>query len=176
MRSFAVAAVALILAAPAAAQTAPPPPPACDSAEHRQFDFWLGDWDVYRTDTNQLVAHSLIEKLYAGCAVRENWLPVGGTGGGSLNSWRPAEKRWRQTWTGSGNNWNEYAGGIEGGVMVLTGKSVSAAGAVTPVRMTYEAKADGSVVQTGYQSADGGKGWSLTYQYAYRRAAGSSGR
>jgi hypothetical protein len=40
--------------------------------------------------------------------------------------------------------------------------------------MTYERKPDGSVVQTGYQSADGGKTWSLTYQYAYRSAAPSS--
>ena len=174
MRGFAVAALAVTLTASATAQTAPPPP-ACATPEHRQFDFWLGQWDVFRTDTDQLVAHSLIEKLYAGCAVRENWMPIGGTGGGSLNSWRPAEKRWLQTWTDSGNNWNEYAGGIEGGMMVLAGKSVSVAGKATPVRMTYEAKPDGSVVQTGYQSADGGKTWWLTYQYAYRRA-GSSAR
>jgi hypothetical protein len=174
MRRFAVAALAITLAAPAVAQTTPPTP-ACATPEHKQFDFWLGQWDVYRTDTDQLVAHSLIEKLYAGCAVRENWMPVGGTGGGSLNSWRPADETWLQTWTDSGNNWNEYAGGIAGGMMVLTGKSVNAAGKATPVRMTYEAKPDGSVVQTGYQSADGGKTWALTYQYAYRRA-GSSAR
>ena len=174
MRRFAVAALAITLAAPAVAQTTPPPP-ACATPEHEQFDFWLGQWDVYRTDTDQLVAHSLIEKLYAGCAVRENWMPLGGTGGGSLNAWRPADKKWLQTWTDSGNNWNEYAGGITGGMMVLTGKSVNAAGKATPVRMTYEAKPDGSVVQTGYQSADGGKSWLLTYQYAYRRA-GSSAR
>lgn len=174
MRTFAIA-LAVTVAAPAAAQTSPPPPPACATPEHQQFDFWLGQWDVYRTDTDQLIAHSLVEKLYAGCAVRENWLPVGGTGGGSLNSWRPAEKKWLQTWTDSGNNWNEYAGGIEGDMMVLTGKSVNAAGKAVAVRMTYEAKADGSVVQTGYQSAVGGNSWSLTYQYAYRRA-GSSAR
>ena len=175
MRGIAVAAFAAMLTASAAAQSPPMPPPACATPEHNQFDFWLGQWDVYRTDTDQLVAHSLIEKLYAGCAVRENWMPLGGTGGGSLNAWRPADKKWLQTWTDSGNNWNEYAGGITGGMMVLTGKSVNAAGKAVPVRMTYEARADGSVVQTGYQSADGGKTWALTYQYAYRRA-GSSAR
>jgi hypothetical protein len=169
-----VAALTLMIATAAAGQTSAPPPPACETPEHRQFDFWVGQWDVYRTDTDQLVAHSLIEKLYGGCAVRENWMPVGGTGGGSLNSWRPAEKKWRQTWTDSGNNWNEYVGGFEDGLMVLTGTSTKAAGTKVPARMTYEAKPDGSVVQTGYQSADGGKTWSLTYQYAYRPAGGSS--
>ena len=169
-----IALLGLLAVAAQGAVSAAAPPPQCQSAEHRQFDFWVGQWDVYRTDTDQLVAHSRIEKLYGGCAVRENWMPIGGTGGGSLNSWRPAERKWRQTWTDSGNNWNEYAGGMEGGVMVLTGSSSKAGGAATPVRMSYEAKSDGSVVQTGYQSADGGKTWSLTYQYAYRPAASPS--
>lgn len=165
----------LVLAAQVGGSSSGLPPPAnCDTAEHRQFDFWVGKWDVYRPDTNQLVAHSLIEKLYAGCAVRENWMPIGGTGGGSLNSWRASEKQWRQTWTDSGNNWTEYVGGIEGGLMILTGSSMKAAGTSAPVRMTYEAKSDGSVVQTGYQSVDGGRTWSLTYQFVYRPAGSPS--
>jgi hypothetical protein len=166
-------AAALLMSAAASAQPTAAKP-ACDTPQHRQFDFWVGKWDVYRTDTDQLVAHSLIEKLYGGCAVRENWMPIGGTGGGSLNSWRPGEEKWRQTWTDSGNNWNEYAGGLEGGFMVLTGTTTNAAESTKPVRMTYEAKPDGSVVQTGYQSNDGGKSWSLQYQYAYRPAGSSS--
>ena len=153
---------------------APPPPASCDTAEHKQFDFWVGKWDVYRPDTGQLVAHSLVEKLYGGCAVRENWMPIGGTGGGSLNSWRPSESKWRQTWTDSGNNWNEYAGGMDGLLMVLTGSSMKAGGGAAPVRMTYEAKPDGSVVQTGYQSGDDGKSWSLAYQFIYRPASSPS--
>jgi len=157
-----------------ALQAATPASPACDTPDHKQFDFWVGNWDVYRTDTDQLVAHSLIEKLYGGCAVRESWMPIGGTGGGSLNSWRPAEKKWRQAWTDSGNNWNEYVGGLKVGVMVLTGTSAKAAGTAVPIRMTYEAKSDGSVIQTGYQSSDGGKSWSLQYQYAYRPAGAPS--
>src|ERR1700748_2606122 len=100
--------LASCLATAAAAQTAPPapaapatPPPACTAPEFRQFDFWVGHWDVYPTGTDQLVAHSLIENLYAGCAIRENWMPLAGQGGpgGSLNVYRPAEHRWRQTWT-----------------------------------------------------------------------------
>ena len=166
----------LVLAAQGGGQSAaqPPPPASCDTTEHRQFDFWVGRWKVYRSDTNQLVAHSLIEKLYGGCAVRENWMPIGGTGGGSINSWRPSERKWHQTWTDSGNNWNEYVGGMDGGLMVLTGTSAKAGGSAVSVRMTYEAKRDGSVVQTGYQSQDGGKNWALTYQFLYRPDDASS--
>ena len=64
---------ALFVASTASAQAAPaPPPPACTAPEHRQFDFWVGYWDVYPTGKEKLVAHSLIEKLYAGCTIREN--------------------------------------------------------------------------------------------------------
>ena len=87
--------LALPLLAVIAGQTAPlpqpAPPPACAAPEHRQFDFWIGRWDVYPTGKDALVAHSLIEKLYAGCTVRENWMPLKGSGGGSLNMYDPAD-------------------------------------------------------------------------------------
>jgi hypothetical protein len=165
----------LILALAAQTAPAPPsgPPPAtlCHTAQHGQFDFWVGQWDVYRADTNQLVAHSLIEKLYGGCAVRENWMPLGGTGGGSLNSYRPASKQWEQYWTDSGNNLNVYIGGLQDSKMVLTGVSHSANGADSPARMVYEKLPDGSVTQTGYTSSDSGKTWQLSYKLVYRHAA-----
>lgn len=154
---------------PAAPTNQPPPPNLCDTPDHHQFDFWVGKWDVYRADTNQLVAHSLIEKLYAGCAVRENWMPLQGTGGGSLNAYRPRSHDWRQVWTDSANSLNEYAGRRTGKMMVLTGTASSTTGDVTRVRTTYQRLADGSVVQSGFGSADG-KRWALRYRFVYRRA------
>jgi hypothetical protein len=35
--------IALAADAPA---TPPPPPPSCSTAEYRQLDFWVGDWDA----------------------------------------------------------------------------------------------------------------------------------
>ena len=87
MTRLLVAGLLAAFAAPALAQTPQAaPPPACQEAERGQFDFWVGDWDVYPTGADKLVAHSTIEKLYGGCAVRENWKPLKGTGGGSLNA------------------------------------------------------------------------------------------
>ncbi|HET9353099.1 MAG TPA: hypothetical protein VFO32_03805, partial [Sphingomicrobium sp.] len=51
------------------ASSPPPPPPACTGPEHRQFDFWVGEWTVTQTGKPDVVASSLIEKLYGGCAV-----------------------------------------------------------------------------------------------------------
>jgi hypothetical protein len=171
------------LAAPLAAQapstpTPPPAPPApprpaCTAPEFRQFDFWVGRWDVYPTGTQQLVAHSLIENLYAGCAIRENWMPLPGGqdgDGGSLNVYRPAEHRWRQTWTDSGNSLVDFYGGIEDGKMVLTGTRPGVNGAEFLVRIEYSRNPDGSVRQVGTRSADHGQTWQPRYDFTYRQA------
>ncbi|HEY5713114.1 MAG TPA: hypothetical protein VIT38_14565 [Allosphingosinicella sp.] len=175
-------ALACGLAAPAFGQSAPatptpvappaPPPPACAAPEHRQFDFWVGRWDVYPTGTQRLVAHSLIERLYRDCGIRENWMPLRGWGGGSLNSYRPAERRWRQLWMDSQNSWLEFSGGMEGEAMVLTAPSTGANGAPALVRMTYTHAADGSVRQQVTQSTDNGTTWQPQYDFTYVRAAG----
>jgi hypothetical protein len=74
----------------------------CVGAGYRQFDFWVGSWDVYPTGQSQLVAHSLIESVYNGCGVRENWMPLKTeNSGGSLNIYIPAKNLWRQTWIDS---------------------------------------------------------------------------
>lgn len=159
-----LAAAALAIAAtPALAQTAPAAP--CQEPERRQFDFWVGNWDVYPTGQETLVARSTIEKLYGGCAVRENWKPLKGTGGGSLNAWRPDEKGWRQTWLDSSGAWAEFRGGWNGTAIVIQGDWSG-----TLTRMTYTPGADGSVRQFGETSADKGLTWKPGFDLTYRRA------
>lgn len=164
-----------LVAAAAAAQTPPAPPPAapppgCTSAEHRQFDFWVGRWDVYRTGTDRLAGHSLIESLYNGCAIRENWMPLRGGNGGSLNSWLPSERKWRQTWVDSANSYAVFEGAYEDGAMVLTGVWPGAAGpGTTPlIRIRWTRAADGSVRQLGEQSTDQGRTWAPNFDFTYR--------
>ena len=86
--------IASLLLAQAATAQAATPPPGCTGEEHAALDFWVGEWDVYPNGRDTLVAHSRIEKLYNGCAIRENWMPLRGAGGGSLTGW----------WQGSGPN------------------------------------------------------------------------
>ncbi|WGM38465.1 hypothetical protein [Caulobacter sp. NIBR1757] len=163
-KSLLAAAALAIAATPALAQTAPAQAP-CQEPERRQFDFWVGEWDVYPTGQDVLVARSTIEKLYGGCAVRENWKPLKGTGGGSLNAWRPDEKGWRQTWLDSSGAWAEFRGGWTGSAIVIQGDW---AGTLT--RMTYTPGADGTVRQFGETSADKGATWKTSFDLTYRRA------
>ncbi|MGE0179140.1 MAG: hypothetical protein AB7O91_04900 [Sphingomonas sp.] len=178
MKHRALAASLLLLGAGAArAQTPPaqpaPRPPACATPEHRQFDFWIGYWDVYPANSERMIAHSLIERRYAGCAIRENWLPLGREGGGSFSGWRSGERRWRQTWVDSGGAWVEFQGGMQGDAMVLTGEwaGVNGPGTTALVRMTYTRQEGGVVRQLGEASTDGGATWGPAWDYYYRPSA-----
>ena len=167
MRHFAL--LAALLAGSAAAQ---PPQPAspCASADHEALDFWVGRWDVYKTGTDTKVADSLIERLYGGCAIRENWMPSSGTPGGSLSSWDPEARAWRQTWVDSSGATVHFKGGMQGQAMVMTGwwKDVLGPGKSAELRMTYERLPGGAVRQHGETTADKGKSWQPSFDFTYR--------
>ena len=42
-----------------------------EDAVYRQFDFWLGDWDVYKTGTKDILGYSKIESIVDGFAIKE---------------------------------------------------------------------------------------------------------
>jgi hypothetical protein len=168
-----MALTSLMLATAAFAQTPPATPaPACTGPEHRQFDFWVGYWDVYPTGKDRPVAHSLIEKLYAGCTIRENWMPLNSNTGGSLNMYDPADKKWHQTWQDSQNSRVEFEGALVGKAMVMTGNWSGGGpkGEDALTRMSYTPDADGSVRQFGEQSTDGGKSWAPAFDFTYRKS------
>jgi hypothetical protein len=173
MKRFVLTLAALSVPQMAFAQTAasPPAPPPCSGPEFDQFDFWVGDWDVYPNGANQLLAHSKIEKLYSNCAVRENWMPLKGGQGGSLNSYEPTAKKWHQVWIGSQPGRVEFSGGFTGDKMVLTGtwRNVNGPGKDGLIRMTYSKNADGSVRQHGEQSLDHGLTWTNSFDFIYRK-------
>lgn len=143
----------------------------CAAEEFSQFNFWVGDWNVYPNGSNILVAHSKIEKQYNNCSIRENWMPLKGGDGGSLNSYDPVTKLWQQTWHGSQPGKVEFTGGLTNGTMVLTGywHNVIGPGQHALVRMTYSKNADGSVRQYGEQSIDHGLTWTNSFDFIYRK-------
>ena len=162
---------AMLMAASALAQK--PPANACAQPQRAQLDFWVGSWDVYPTGMTKLVAHSRIEKLYAGCAIRENWMPLGGTGGGSLSAWNPKTGKWHQTWVDSSGATVQFEGGLIGDTMTIVGEwpNVIGPGKDGMVRMNYRRNSEGSVRQWGEVTQDGGKSWSPSFDFTYKPSA-----
>lgn len=142
----------------------------CAAAEHAAFDFWIGEWDVFPNGKDTQVARSLVEKLYDGCAIRENWMPFMGQGGGSLSGYDPATGTWAQTWIGSAPGPVYFSGGRVADAMVLTGRwrGSGPKGEDGLTRMTYTRQGDGAVRQHGEFSADHGLTWQTSFDLIYR--------
>src|ERR1044072_7441350 len=58
---------------------------ACDASEHRQFDFWLGEWNV-RTPDGKLAGVNDIRREYNGCVLHERYSTARGYSGESLGN------------------------------------------------------------------------------------------
>ncbi len=137
----------------------------CNSTEHRQFDFWLGDWEV--TDTaGAVVGTNLITSVASGCGVLESWRSAAnGNEGSSLNWYDAQTGRWHQRWVGLGF-YLKLEGGIEDGNMVLTGTRQTAEGEVID-RITWIPSDGGRVRQLWELSADHGKTWQVLFDGMY---------
>ena len=169
-----LASIALILAQTTAAEApaVPPAPPSCEGEDFKAFDFWVGEWDVYPNadGSPDKVADSSIEKVSAGCAIRETWMPLQGRSGTSLSAYDPATEGWHQLWVGGQPGRVFFDGGAVEGRMILTGQWGKAQdGTPLLVRMTYSLRDDGSVRQHGEASKDRGLSWANYFDLIYRR-------
>ena len=166
--ALAIAAFAWLVPHAGAETPAPPAkPPGCTAAPHRQFDFWLGEWDV--TDAKGRTAgRNRIVALHDGCALLESWSGSGGFTGTSLNAYDAERKTWHQTWVDNSGGVLQLDGRYADGRMVLAGESQDGSGKVMQ-RITWERLPDGRVRQLWESSKDGGSTWAVAFDGYYAK-------
>jgi len=145
-------------------------PPPCTAVEHRQFDFWVGRWEV-RNPSGTIVGHNRIERAHRDCALIENWTGVGGVTGTSINIYDRDHQRWHQTWVDSSGGLLQLDGSRSESAMSLSGRAFDA-DAVNQValhRITWTPLEGGRVRQLWESSIDGGKTWSVAFDGLYVR-------
>src|SRR5258708_35338648 len=93
----------VIAAADAQSTVKADPFPCMKDAHAREFDFWIGEWDVFAMGTTKLVGKSKIESASGGCMILENWTAIGPQlhNGKSMNYVDPVTNKWIQVWVGS---------------------------------------------------------------------------
>ena len=148
----------------------PEPPPAdpCADPRSRDFDFWVGEWDVFVG--GNLAGHNSIQPLVDGCVLHENWRGEQGGAGASLNFYNTRTGLWQQFWVWRNGTTLELAGGLRDGRMVLEGESFDANGARSRNRVTWFANQDGTVRQLWEVSAGGGGPWRTVFDGLYRKS------
>ena len=134
----------------------------------RQFDFWVGSWEV-RNPQGKLLGTNAITLRQKGRLVHEAWTSSTGNTGESMNFYDPGRGTWRQVWVADTGGVVEYAGKYENGAMRYQGRKTPAKGASSLVRATFFENDDGSVRQLLEQSTDGGRNWTATFDGHYTR-------
>jgi tetratricopeptide (TPR) repeat protein len=137
--------------------------PCSADPKKREFDFWIGEWDVFQNGTTQLVGHSIVHKISGECALLENWTASRGGGNGkSLNYFDAQASSWEQDWIGSMGGSQRYLNGVYKD---------------SAMRFTYEAMNNGKKITGNFilvrqyqdSSTDGGKTFTVSYDFIYIR-------
>lgn len=137
--------------------------------EYRQFDFWIGEWEVFNP-RGQKVGENRIEKHDNGCVLWENWTAAGGGGTGhSINYYDHAKGTYVQLWVSSSAGIILADGAFKDGAMRLTGERLLRNGTRQLYRGTWTPNEDGSVRQFLELSGDGGKTWNVWFDGKYVR-------
>lgn len=142
----------------------------CTTAPHtHDFDFWIGEWDVYQTGTHTLVGHSLVQSVSGGCSLLENWNATTAGNGKSLNYYDANAGAWEQDWIGSAGGSQHYLNGeYKNGIMHFTYESAANGQKITGNFMFYNIDKN-TVRQYQDMSTDGGKTYTVAYDLTYIR-------
>jgi hypothetical protein len=141
--------------------------PCTASDEYRQFDFWIGEWNV--TSKGQQVGKSSIRLILDSCVIFENW--TGMKEGKSFNMFDVISKTWKQTWVDYSGAWTEFIDGVykDGKMVFGTRNEKQKDGTFIKRRLSFFNMDKNHVRQFSEQSNDNGISWRTEYDFLYTR-------
>jgi hypothetical protein len=141
----------------------------CSAPQHRQFDFWVGEWDVVNA-AGQPAGRNRITSELGGCVLREQWAGAGGSHGSSFNIYDAAADRWHQTWVDDNGLLLLLDGVVQAdGSMVMEGERPARGGGTARHRITWTPRNAATVRQLWEVSSDDGSTWSVVFDGTYHR-------
>jgi len=166
MKRWILSAALFVVSYPLLAQGAPEQP--CQEPTYREFDFWVGEWEVFDSQ-GERVGESSITIEERGCLLVEHWRSATGGRGQSYNFFDHTSGQWREIFV---SNWGtkDYRGGLdEKGRMVLAGTIGYADGYRAPFRGMWTPNDDGTVTQYLEEYNADARQWEDWFTGTYRR-------
>lgn len=148
-----------------AAETTPPPP--CQTEHFRQFDFWIGTWDLAwegGTGTN------VISAKLGDCVIEENFISNDSPPfvGNSVSVYDTRSMMWKQTWVDNSGGYLDFVGGMVGDSMILKRSYVDTSGVERWQRMVFlNITADS--LDWHWQKSTDGEAWEMVWAIDYIR-------
>lgn len=145
--------------------------PCTYTPENRQFDFWVGEWNVETTQGAVPAGQSKIERILGDCVIQENWQSNGNPySGKSYNTYNAALKRWEQYWVDNAGGNIFFHGELKDGVMdYWTDDIPQPSGPPLRRHLQFFNLGSDKVRQFSQGSTDGGKTWHVEYDLTYIR-------
>jgi hypothetical protein len=140
----------------------------CSSTAHRQFDFWLGDWEV-STPQGTPAGTNRVDRILDGCALQEHWEASDGSRGTSLSSYDAVGRKWRQTYVDDTGQVLVLEGDFRDGRMVLQGEKAMGRQKGALQRISWQVVPGDKVRQRWDISQDDGKTWSVLFEGLYTK-------
>ena len=146
-----------------------PPVTNCSAPEAGQFDFWLGGWDAFYSDTLK-PAYNKIVKPYDNCVIEENFYdPNTEFKGKSVSAYNSKTKKWQQTWVDNQGAYIALTGEFKDSKMQLNNEIMKADGKKILQRMLFYNISKESFDWSWEASTDDGKTWTVNWKIHYVR-------
>lgn len=142
----------------------------CEDAEYRQFDFWLGKWNV-TTPAGKVAGTNVITQSLNQCVLHEHYTTPSGFEGNSYNIFDKQTNQWHQTWVDNSGTLLKLDGGLVNGAMVLSGPGKMQDGTEVVHKISWSVNDDKTVRQHWEMSKDDGLSWSTLFDGTYTKEA-----
>lgn len=150
------------------------PANSCTLPQQKQFEFWLGEWDLtWPGEKAGEIAHGTnsIKRIMDGCVVQENFsgadsMPLRGT---SVSVFDARAGKWKQTWVDNQGGYLDFDGEFKDGQMILQREGVRPDGTKVLQRMVWKNISAAEFDWSWEASRDGGKTWQVNWPIHYKR-------
>jgi hypothetical protein len=146
--------------------------------ETRQFDFWLGEWDLswpasQSGSTPGQPGHgtNTITAILDSAVIQENFVDHAPNGlrGMSVSVYSAKTGKWQQTWVDNQGGYLDFTGEYSDGKMILSRKATTKDGKEIMQRMVWHNISHDQLDWNWEASQDGGKTWNVNWPIHYAR-------
>jgi hypothetical protein len=155
-----------ILAASEQATSAP-----CSQPKSRQFDFWLGEWNLeWNLKGKSGKGVNVIGSILGGCVIKEcfDGRPAIPLQGMSVSAYNIKTGKWQQTWVDNEGSYLDFTGEFKDNRMVLQRRALRDGKEVLQRMLWYDITKD-RLTWNWERSDDEGKTWTVLWQIKYSR-------
>ncbi len=148
-------------------------PDLCMIAEQKQFDFWIGEWDLtWPGQKAGEVGHGTnsIKRILDGCVVQESFsAQQDHLRGTSVSTYDSRAGKWKQTWVDNEGGYLDFVGELKEGQLILQRQAIGKDGTKTLQRMVWKNISANELDWSWEGSRDGGKTWQVQWPIHYKR-------